>query len=70
MMSVELKHGVTTEVHPVAYGMLTDGLNTINTRWLARAAECVQAARRSGECQILTIIFHVTPCNHGHEAIP
>jgi hypothetical protein len=70
VMSVELTHGVTAETHPVAYGMLTDGLNTINSRWLARAAECVQAAKLSGQCQVLTITFHVVPCDHGRAAIP
>lgn len=70
-LSVEIEHGQVEEVHPVIDGMLCDGLNTINTRWLARAAECVQAVRRTGECQTMTIRFHPLPCGlHGREAIP
>lgn len=57
-------------MHPVAVGMLTDGFNTINTRWLAKAAECVWRAQRTKKCQVLQIVFHPMPCKHGRGAIP
>jgi hypothetical protein len=68
--SVKLESAGVSEVHPVVDGMLTDGMNTINSRWLSRAADCVQAMRRTGKCQTLTIEFHPMGCKHGRKVIP
>lgn len=68
ILAVKIEDGRMVEVHPVACGMLCDGMSTINPRLLARMAELVMRVRASGKCETLTVSFHPYGC--GHEVIP